>query len=261
MILAILTLITALAISAVAAYFSIVGLAAIFAASYVPVVVMASTLEVGKLVAAAWLHRHWKQAPGLLKTYLVSAVLVLMLITSIGIFGFLSKGHLEQALPQENITLQLSRIDQQLQANQVTIARYQTALNQLDASIAALIQNNRITQSLQQRTQQQQERAEIQARLAQLEAQNTDLQNQKLQLQTQSVAVQAKLGPLLYVAPLLGLSDLDGAVRIVIIAIMFAFDPVAISLLLAAQWSFMHRLRFKTIKHDDSNIESDQKKS
>ncbi len=260
MILAILTLLTALSISAVAAYFSIIGLAAIFAATHTPVVVMASVLEIGKLVSAAWLHRHWKQAPPLLKFYLVLAVFVLMLITSIGIFGFLSKGHMEQSLPQESIALQLARIDQQLQANQTTATRYQNALNQLDASIAALLQNNRVTQSLAQRQQQQRERAEIQAKLAQLEAQNAELQNKKLQLQTQNVEVQAKLGPLLYVAPLLGLQDLDGAVRIVIMAIMFAFDPVAIALLLAAQWSFMNRRRFKP----DFNINSntlDQKKS
>jgi hypothetical protein len=264
MLLAILTLLTALSISAVAAYFSIIGLAAIFAATYIPVIVMASTLEVGKLVAAAWLHRHWHESPGLLKTYLLSAVVVLMLITSIGIFGFLSKGHLEQALPKENIALQLTRIEQQLQANAVTAERYKNSLNQLDASIAALLQNNRVTQSIQQRTQQQRERADIQARLTQLEAQNVELQNQKLQLQTQNVEVQAKLGPLLYVAPLFGLSDLDGAVRLIIVAIMFAFDPVAIALLLAAQWSFMNRRRFSAPVSNLSTTASatlDQKKT
>ena len=96
MFLAVLTLITALSISAVAIYYSVAGLVAIFAAAAVPIMIMGGTLEIGKLVTAVWLHRYWEKATWWLKTYLSIAVIVLMIITSMGIFGFLSKAHIEQ---------------------------------------------------------------------------------------------------------------------------------------------------------------------
>ena len=106
MILAVLTLLTALAISAVAAYYSIIGLIAIFSAAVIPIAVMGVVLETGKLVTAAWVYHNWKRTPKLLKSYLISAVVVLMFITSMGIFGFLSKAHIEQTTVTSDNTLQ-----------------------------------------------------------------------------------------------------------------------------------------------------------
>ena len=97
MLFGLLTLFTALAIAGVAAWFSIAGLMAIFSASALPIAIMASTLEVGKLLTASWLYRYWNETSLLLKTYLTTAVFVLMIITSMGIFGYLSKAHLDQA--------------------------------------------------------------------------------------------------------------------------------------------------------------------
>ena len=109
-----LTLITALSISGVAAYYSIIGLAKIFAAAYIPIIIMGGVLEVGKLVTAVWLHRHWTVAPFFLKTYLTFAVVVLMFITSMGIFGFLSSAHIEQtAEAEENVAL-VEQIDRKI---------------------------------------------------------------------------------------------------------------------------------------------------
>src|SRR6056300_706518 len=96
MFLGLLTLLTALTISAVAIYYSVAGLVAIFAAAAVPIMIMGGVLEISKLVTAVWLHRYWKQTVWWLKSYLTLAVVVLMLITSMGIFGFLSKAHIEQ---------------------------------------------------------------------------------------------------------------------------------------------------------------------
>ena len=102
--LGILTLITALSISAVAIYYSVAGLMAIFAAAAIPIMIMGGVLEVGKLITAVWLHRYWKQATWWLKTYLTLAVFILMFITSMGIFGFLSKAHIQQtADAKENV--------------------------------------------------------------------------------------------------------------------------------------------------------------
>ena len=114
MFLAILTLITALAISAVAIYYSVAGLVAIFAAAAVPIMIMGGVLEIGKLVTAVWLHKYWKQAAWWLRTYLGVAVFVLMLITSMGIFGFLSKAHIEQTSAGEESVAQVTQIENEI---------------------------------------------------------------------------------------------------------------------------------------------------
>jgi len=108
MILGILVLITALSISAVAIYYSVSGLVAIFAAAAIPIVIMGTVLEVGKLVTAVWLHWYWDKAKWWLKTYLSIATIVLMFITSMGIFGFLSKAHIEQTIPKTSTTASFS---------------------------------------------------------------------------------------------------------------------------------------------------------
>tara|TARA_Y200000002_G_scaffold98383_2_gene79747 strand:- start:10276 stop:12114 length:1839 start_codon:yes stop_codon:yes gene_type:complete len=128
MFLAILTLITALCISAVAIYYSIAGLVAIFAAAAIPIMVMGGVLEVGKLVTAVWLHRYWKQAAWWLKTYLSIAVVLLMVITSMGIFGFLSKAHIEQTSASNESIEQIARIEKDL-------ARYDAIIVRAEAKI------------------------------------------------------------------------------------------------------------------------------
>ena len=105
-----LVLFVALAISGVAAWYSIAGLAAIFAAAKLPIIIMGSTLEAGKLVTASWLYQNWSRAPLLLKSYLTLAVAVLMFITSMGIFGFLSKAHIDQTLVSGDNTLLIEQL-------------------------------------------------------------------------------------------------------------------------------------------------------
>jgi len=131
MILGILTLLSALTISAVAIYYSVAGLAAIFAAAVIPIIIMGVALEVGKLVTAVWLHRHWRQATWWLKTYLSVAVFVLMFITSMGIFGFLSKAHIEQtSMSQEQVAL-IETIDDKLVRSQAKIERWSGEMDRL----------------------------------------------------------------------------------------------------------------------------------
>ena len=131
MFLIILTFITALAISGVAIYYSILGLAAIFAAAAVPIMIMGTVLEVGKLVTAVWLHRYWKKAAWWLKTYLSIAVVLLMIITSMGIFGFLSKAHIEQtSMSQEQVAL-IKTLDDKEIRSQGKIERWTDEMNRL----------------------------------------------------------------------------------------------------------------------------------
>jgi hypothetical protein len=132
--LGILTLLTALSISAVAIYYSVAGLVAIFAAAAVPIMIMGGVLEVGKLVTAVWLHQYWKQATWWLKSYLSVAVVVLMLITSMGIFGFLSKAHIEQTSAGEESVAQVERITSEIDRQLSVVARSENKIRELESS-------------------------------------------------------------------------------------------------------------------------------
>ena len=134
MLFGILTLITALSISAVAIYYSVAGLVAIFAAAALPIMIMGGTLEVAKLVTAVWLHRHWKQATWWLKTYLSVAVVVLMLITSMGIFGFLSKAHIEQTSAGEENIARIETLQSEIDRNLAIVGRAENRIRILESS-------------------------------------------------------------------------------------------------------------------------------
>ena len=148
MLLGILTFLSALTISAVAIYYSVAGLAAIFAAAVIPIIIMGVSLEVGKLVTAVWLHRHWSRATWWLKTYLSVAVFVLMFITSMGIFGFLSKAHIEQtSMSQEQVAL-IETIDGKIVRSEGKIERWTTEMDRLlageDIRVDSLIDREQI---------------------------------------------------------------------------------------------------------------------
>ena len=133
MFLGILTLIVALCISAIAAYYSIIGLTAIFAAAFLPIVLMGSVLEIGKLLATVWLHQNWKRAPGIIKTYLTVAVVILMFITSMGVFGFLSKSHIEQSSIGKGQLALATVIDEKIARINAKISRWTADIKLLNA--------------------------------------------------------------------------------------------------------------------------------
>jgi hypothetical protein len=121
-------MIVALTVSAVAAYYSIIGLTAIFAAAVIPVIVMGAVLEIAKITTAIWLHSFWDVAPRLIKWYLTSATVILMLITSMGIFGFLSKAHIEQNANSGNMVAQIEQVDQAIVRSQQVVERANIAI-------------------------------------------------------------------------------------------------------------------------------------
>ena len=135
----ILTLIVGLAISGVAAWYSIVGLMAIFAAAKIPIAIMGAVLEVGKLLTASWLYQFWDKTNTLLKSYFTVAVVVLMFITSMGIFGFLSKAHMDQTLTVGDNSLLIERIDRKIDREKVKITDAETVVAQLDKTVQVLI--------------------------------------------------------------------------------------------------------------------------
>ena len=243
MILALLTLITALAISAVAAYYSIIGLIAIFSSAVIPIAVMGVVLETGKLVTAAWVYHHWKRTPVLLKTYLISAVVVLMFITSMGIFGFLSKAHIEQTTVNSDNTLQIELIDSKIQRERDTIKRAENTLLQLDSALEKYVELGAVTKGLNARKEQQGERNELNTTIDESTDAIATLTQKKSELNADRIAIEAEVGPIKYIAELIyGESTtgvLEDAVRGVILIIVFAFDPLAVLLLVAANQSLV----------------------
>ena len=256
MTLALLTLLTALAISAVAAYYSIIGLIAIFSAAAIPIAVMGVVLETGKLVTASWLYQNWKRVNVLLKTYLISAVLVLMFITSMGIFGFLSKAHIEQTTITSDNTLKIELIQSQIQRERRTIERAESTLARLDSALDKYIELDRITKGLDARKEQEEERNELNATINESTDAISTLTKEMSELNADRIAIEAEVGPIKYIAELIyGESSsgvLEDAVRGVIVIIVFVFDPLAVLLLVAANMSLKaeqpKRRRRRTIR-------------
>ena len=178
-----LTFISAISISIIAAGYSIIGLATIFAGAYVPIIAMGSALEVGKLVAASWLYNNWRNSlvPKTIKAYLTTAVIVLIFITSMGIFGFLSKAHLDSVQPQANFTIQTSLIDKQIQQEERNIKRAEDTLLQLDKSIEVYLNKEYATRGLKERRKQEEERTILKKRLRQVQIRLQNYINKNLQ--------------------------------------------------------------------------------
>jgi hypothetical protein len=241
MIFGIFILFIALCISSVAAFYSISGLTAIFSAVFWPIVIMGGVLEIGKVVTTVWLHRFWEQSPRYLKYYLSVAVVVLMFITSMGIFGFLSKAHLEATSTVGDNSLIVAQLDQQIAAEQNNIKDAQTVIGQLDQQVQQLIANEKISGkngSVATRKSQKTEREELAAAIKSSNAAIQKFTTEKLPLEQAQLKIEAEVGPIKYIAQLIygdviDKTLLERAVRWVIITIVFVFDPLAIMLVLA----------------------------
>ena len=250
----------ALALSGIAAYYSIVGLAAIFSSAFWPVVLMAGTLEISKLIVASWLYHKWDTIPMLLKTYLTTAVVVLMMITSLGIFGFLSKAHVDQNLVNTSVTLQISQLDTQIVSAQTTVTRLETQLQQLDRSIDIQLNANRAAQAQTARRSQQAEREQIRTALDQQTQQLLTLTQQRTTLMQQASVQDSKLGPIRYVAEIFSSGDQlsqETAVRWMIIVLVLVFDPLAVLMIIAANISVKHNMQGQQPSHKPGDIRWD----
>ena len=238
MILGVLTLFTALAISAVAAYYSIIGLIAIFSAAVIPIAVMGVVLELGKLVTASWLYHYWKKVPRLLKTYLISAVVILMFITSMGIFGFLSKAHIEQTTITSDKSLEISSVQSEIERHKKDIFRAEQSLQLLDNALIKYTDLGAVTKGLNARKEQQGERDELNESIQSATDKIATLTKKQFRLKKEQLQIESEVGPIKYIAELIygesTQSIIEDAVRWVIIIIVFVFDPLAVLLLISA---------------------------
>ena len=239
---ALLTLITALAISAVAAFYSIVGLMAIFSASAISIAVMGVVLEIGKLITASWLYQNWKKIPRLLKYYLTLAVVVLMFITSMGIFGYLSKAHIDQGTGTAELYLKVERIDNSISSERKIIERAEKQIGMLDSALDKYIELGAITKGLGKREEQEEERNLLNTTVSNAQLRIDDLLDEKTEFNLQIKNFEAEVGPLKYISALFygedALDYIDRSVRYVILILVFVFDPLAVLLIIAANMSF-----------------------
>ena len=252
MILGVLTLFTALAISAVAAYYSIIGLIAIFSAAVIPIAVMGVVLELGKLVTASWLYHYWKRVPRLLKTYLISAVVILMFITSMGIFGFLSKAHIEQITITSDKSLEISSVQSEIERHKKDIFRAEQSLELLDNALKKYTDLGAVTKGLNARKDQGVERNELNESIQSATNKIATLTEKQFVLKKEQLQIQSEVGPIRYIAELIygesTQSVLEDAVRWVIIIIVFVFDPLAVLLLISANITLKEEQRSRRNK-------------
>jgi len=260
-----LALITALTLSSIAAWYSVVGLTAIFAAAVIPIIIMGGSLEIAKVVTTVWLHRYWDYCKFGMKFYLTGAVLVLALVTSMGIFGFLSKAHMDQGVPTGDVAAQISLIDEKIniqkeliKSERENIESARRALSQLDAQVTARLDRGTseasAERSVQIRAAQRRDRQaytkEIDDAQKRIELSNQTIQKlsiEKAPLASQYRKIEAEVGPIKYIAALIygdnpDNATLERAVRWVIILLIFVFDPLALILVIAAissyKWEF-----------------------
>ena len=242
-----LALLSGLTISAVAIWYSVAGLVSIFAAAVIPIIVMGVALEVSKLIATVWLKINWNRAPVFIRTYLLVAIAILMLITSMGIFGFLSKAHSDAGLVSGDVQAKIAVYDEKIKTERENIDAARKALTQMDAQV-----NERLSRStddrgaeraVQIRRQQQAERTRLQNDISRSQGAIARLNEERAPVAAEVRKVEAEVGPIKYIANFIygdnpDANILEKAVTWVIIIIVSVFDPLAVILLLASQYSF-----------------------
>ena len=250
----VLLFVTALALSAVSAYYSIVGLMAIFAAAAIPIAVMGVTLEVAKLVTTSWLYRNWKTAPRTLKYYFSVSVAILMLITSLGVFGFLSKAHMDQTLVSGDSAAKIQLYDEKIRIAKEIIDANRKQIKQMDEAVDQVMGRSTTEAGADKavaiRKSQQRERSRL---LSEIEAEQkiiSKLNEERAPIAAEIRKIEAEVGPIKYIAQFVygeaSTELLEKAVTWVIILIIIVFDPLAVLLFIAANHSLV-QLRPKMI--------------
>jgi len=246
--LAYLALFSGLFLSLVAEYYSILGLTSIFSAAVIPVVIMGVALGLGKITATLWLKQNWSIAPWSIRGYLFAAIAVLMIITSMGIFGFLSKAHSDQSLVSGDVLAKISVYDEKIKTEKENIEANRKALKQMDEAVDQVMGRSSsetgADKAVAIRRSQQKERGRLQQEIAQSQQTISALNEQRAPIASEVRKVEAEVGPIKYIAAFIyGDTDqtiLEKAVTWVIVILIVVFDPMAVILLLASQISFQN---------------------
>jgi hypothetical protein len=240
------TLFVALLIEIVGAYYSITGLAAIFSGAVIPILIMGGVLELGKVTAAVWLKNNWERASYQFKAYLLPAVIMLMLITSMGIFGFLSKAHNDQNLVSGDVLGKIAIYDEKIKIQRDNIESARRALQQMDAAVDQTMSRSQDEKGADKATAirrgQARERGNLQGEIARAQTEIVKLNDLRAPIAAEVRKVEAEVGPIKYIAKLIyddnpDSNILEKAVVWMIVIIVAVFDPLALVLILAAQQS------------------------
>jgi hypothetical protein len=257
-----LALLSGLTISAVAIWYSVAGLVSIFAAAMIPIIVMGVVLEVSKLIATVWLKINWNRAPIFIRTYLLVAIAILMVITSMGIFGFLSKAHSDQSLVSGDVQAKIAIYDEKIKTEKENIEANRKALKQMDEAVDQSMARSTTEQganrSVNIRQSQARERTRLQNEITASQKKIAGLNEERAPIAAEVRKVEAEVGPIKYIAAFIYDSNpdanlLEKAVTWVIIIIVSVFDPLAVILLLASQYSFQW---FRTAREEDDQPKS-----
>ena len=244
--LSLLTFITSLLIAGVAAWYSIIGLTTIFSAAVIPIIIMGVVLEIGKLVAASWVYTHWKDTGILLRTYLVSAIVILMIITSMGIYGFLSKSHIDAGINTSEISVKIERIDNRIKSEQRQIDRAEKNIQEMDITLDKTDYGFFDDSRLQERKKQSADREQLNDIITKAENNIDKLLDKKSEYELEVKNFEVEVGPIKYIAALIygdeAKNYLDNTVRYVILLLIFVFDPLAVLLLISANMSYRKEL-------------------
>jgi len=247
MILAILLLLSGLSISVVAIYYSVMGLMAIFSAAAGPIMIMGVTLEIGKLVIASWVKAQWERAPALMRWYAVAAVTILMVITSLGIFGFLSKAHSDQTLVSGDVQAKIAIYDEKIKTARENIEADRKQLRQMDEAVDQIMARSDSEKGAEKATNirrsQQRDRSSLAKDIEANQVIIGRLNEESAPVRAENRKVEAEVGPIKYIAAFVYGSNpdesiLERAVTWVIILIVIVFDPLAVVMLLASQMTF-----------------------
>ncbi len=253
-----LALFSGLTISAVAIWYSVAGLVSIFAAAVIPIIVMGVVLEVSKLIATVWLKLNWSRAPVFIRSYLLASIAILMLITSMGIFGFLSKAHSDAGLVGGDVQAKIAVYDEKIKTAKDNIDANRKALKQMDEAVDQVMGRSAdekgADKAVALRRAQQKERARLQSEIAAEQKTVSVLAEERAPIAAEVRKVEAEVGPIKYIANFIygnnpDANVLEKAVTWVIIIIVIVFDPLAVILLLASQYSFQW---FRQAKEEES---------
>lgn len=238
----ILLFVTAVILSGVAAYYSIMGLIAIFSAAVIPIAVMGGTLEVAKLVVTSWLYRNWKETHWMMRTYFCTAIAILMILTSMGIFGFLSKAHSDQSLVSGDVLAKISVYDEKMKISKENIDANRKALKQMDEAVDQVMGRSQdekgADKAVNIRRSQIKERQRLQSEIQAEQKTLSQIAEERAPIAAEVRKVEAEVGPIKYIAAMIygdnpDANMLEGAVRIMILLIVFVFDPLAVLMFIA----------------------------
>jgi hypothetical protein len=261
---------TAFVLSGIAAYYSVIGLIAIFSAAVIPVAIMGGSLEAAKLVVASWLYRYWKSIPFLMKAYFTSALVILMLITSMGIFGFLSKAHSDQSLVSGDVTAKIAVYDEKIKTAKENIDANRKALKQMDEAVDQVMGRSTsetgADKAVALRRSQQKERGRLITEIEAYQKTVSVLAEQRAPIAAEVRKVEAEVGPIKYIAAMIygdnpDENSLERSVRWLIILLIAVFDPLAVLMLIAANLTMIKQKEWReksAYEKDDGPLTEEQ---